>query len=111
LAGKSSEQKRKAYIFSRRKIGALRYCIRNREFKLIFNRKTGEVELYNLLEDPGETKNLKDSLPEKRKELLTRLRAFLKENDSLAKKYKVQSISSQISKEEEETLKALGYVR
>jgi len=54
---------------------------------------------------------LKDSLPEKRKELLTRLRAFLKENDSLAKKYKVQSVSSQISKEEEETLKALGYVR
>ncbi len=111
LAGKSSNQKEKTYIFSRRKTGALRYCIRNREYKLIFNRKTGEVELYNLREDPGETKNLKDSLPEKRKELLTRLRAFLKENDSLAKKYKVQSISSQISKEEEETLKALGYVR
>jgi len=111
LAGKSSKQEEKSYIFSRRKVGALRYCIRSREYKLIFNRETEQLELYNLLEDPGETMDLKDSLPAKRDELLNRLKKFWEENDSLAKKYKAQLGDSKFSEEEVEALKALGYVR
>ena len=40
---------------------------------------TGKVELYNLAEDIGESRNLAAAQPEKVKEMRTRLEAFLKD--------------------------------
>jgi len=43
------------------------------------DKTTGRVELYNLVDDISETKNLAASRPEKVKEMRTRLEAFLKD--------------------------------
>lgn len=48
-------------------------------YKLIKRWKKGEVELYNLFDDIGETNNIADSLPTKTKELYTMLIDYLKE--------------------------------
>jgi len=49
-------------------------AIRVGSYKLIEFFETGQVELYNLADDPGETKNLAKSDPARTRELLARLR-------------------------------------
>ncbi len=49
-------------------------AVRDGDWKLIEFYEDGHVELYNLREDPGERHNLADANPERRDELLKRLR-------------------------------------
>ncbi len=57
-------------------------AIRKRDFKLIYFHLTEEVELYNLKEDIGETKNLSLKFPQKTEELLAELKEWLKESNA-----------------------------
>lgn len=57
--------------------------MRDRDWKLIRFFEDGHEELYNLKDDIGETKNLADSEPEKRKELSAKLTAWSEEIEAL----------------------------
>ncbi|MGB2820948.1 MAG: hypothetical protein WBF17_08205, partial [Phycisphaerae bacterium] len=53
-------------------------AIRLGDYKLIKNLNTGEVRLFNLVEDIGETRDLSKSMPAKANELHRRLTDYLK---------------------------------
>ncbi len=57
-------------------IGMPGAAIRDGDFKLIEYYETGELELYNLAKDTGETADLSDTAPEKTAELLRKLEAW-----------------------------------
>ncbi len=52
-------------------------CIRTQNWKLIYNSVPNTFELYNLEADPKEEKNLAESLPEKKEEILEKARQEL----------------------------------
>lgn len=53
--------------------------VRSGDWKLICNYEDQSLELYNLKEDLGETKNLAESHPEKREELYRRLKQWIEQ--------------------------------
>ncbi len=57
-------------------------AIREGHWKLIEPYETGEIELYNVVADPGETDNLADKQPEMAKNMQARLHAWLEESGS-----------------------------
>lgn len=61
---------------------APRGAVRKGNWKLIENFEDGSIELYNLKNDIGETKNLSNKKPKKVKELLTVLKNWQKEMDA-----------------------------
>jgi arylsulfatase A-like enzyme len=58
---------------------ALKETIRQGRYKLMRFYETGARELYDLGADPGESRNLATSLPDKTRQLETRLDAWLKQ--------------------------------
>ena len=56
--------------------------IRDGEYKLVMNLHTREVQLYNLVEDLGETTDLAGQMPENTERLRRRLLAYLEEVDA-----------------------------
>jgi arylsulfatase A-like enzyme len=54
-----------------------KWAIRSNDWKLVFDK--GEVELFNIVKDPGEANNLKDKHPEKLQELTKLYDAWLAE--------------------------------
>lgn len=52
-------------------------AVRSGDFKLIENYDDGSIELYNLVQDIGEQKNLADSLPQKAQEMKAKLHEWL----------------------------------
>ncbi len=77
---------------------------RSGAYKLLW-RSSGEQELYNLADDPGEEINLKDDNPEMTRLLAKKLEGWL-ELRSLVK----QGGERELSPDERERLKALGYL-
>ena len=71
--------------------------------KLIYNRITGEVELYDLEADPAEQRNIATVAPER----LARMRGQL---DRYLGDEQVAPDRDPLTPEEIETLRALGYV-
>jgi len=57
-------------------------AIRLGDYKLIENLNTGEVRLFNLAADIGETKDLSESMPAKARELHEKLKGYLKAVDA-----------------------------
>ena len=57
-------------------------ALRSGDFKLIYNHTDGSYELYNLVKDVGESKNLAASMPEKVAQLKGKLDAWLKETNA-----------------------------
>ena len=53
-------------------------AIRQRDWKLIQYFENGQLEVYNLQDDPGEAKNLAEEQPQRRDELLRALEAWRK---------------------------------
>lgn len=53
--------------------------MRSGDWKLICNYEDQSLELYNLKEDLGETKNLAESRPEKREELYRKLKQWIEQ--------------------------------
>jgi len=51
--------------------------VREGNYKLIMNSRSGQKELYNLVSDPSETNNLKDQYPEKLERLENLIKSFL----------------------------------
>ncbi|RXP44533.1 DUF4976 domain-containing protein [Lutibacter sp. HS1-25] len=59
--------------------------VRKGDFKLLDFYEDGYVELYNIAKDPGETKNLAASMPEKTKELTKLIQDWRKEVNAVIK--------------------------
>ncbi|HRD51384.1 MAG TPA: hypothetical protein PKY96_01920 [Flavobacteriales bacterium] len=72
-------------------------------WKLIAN-ENGELELYHLAEDPGETKNLAADQPERRDALHTRLKAWHEQTP------RNQSTAEDLSEQDLQMLEANGYL-
>jgi len=86
--------------------GALR-SLRGERWKLIHDRETDRVELYDLAADPGEQDDLSARRPELRDALLARLEAATAPTGEGAVRAEA---AEALSPEEAERLRALGYV-
>lgn len=83
-------------------------AVRSGGWKLIYNRWGRSGELYNLAQDPGETRDLVDLHPEKARELLRMISAQDKENAQ--RSHRVQG-TEELPEDVVEGLKSLGYIR
>ncbi len=83
-----------------------KFSVRQGQWKYIVSEYDGDEELFNLKEDPGELTNLATREVEKKKELSSRLDAVVSSLKRISK------VSDQnISDEDNERLRALGYVK
>ncbi len=99
-------------IFSRKELfrhGDI-YSLTGRRYKLIYNTTTGEKELYDLLQDPGEKNNTAEEFPEITKEFTDKIKTIISENQEFTKKIPKDSGHKTLSPEEIRKLKALGYL-
>ena len=84
------------------KVQDLLRMVRSGDWKLQLDTVSGAVELYDLASDPGETRDLSESEPDRTALLLERLKAFLEAEAS-------GSRIAPPSSEELDRLRALGY--
>ncbi|MEJ5165783.1 MAG: sulfatase [Thermoanaerobaculia bacterium] len=84
-----------------------RYAIRTEKFKFILN-GNGKMELYNLLKDPQEKENLSEKNSKFCKKLKKELQTFKKGLPDLCSK---DIERANLSKEDIEKLKSLGYIK
>lgn len=79
------------------------------KLKLIADYRSGENELYDLTDDPGEKKNIYSAQPEKAAPIKRRLEEWIREKETLAK----HSVTHFIEKDQErlQKLKDLGYLK
>ncbi len=77
------------------------------KWKYIYNYRDKTDELYNIKIDPLELNNLTDKEPEKQNQLKSQLFEWV----SNSKKYGTEKYSFKLLKQEEDSLKALGYIR
>ena len=94
------------YTFSETAFWPSPRCIRTEEWKLIYNRKTKNYELYNLREDPKELNNLINE----RSEIVNSLRQQLKHWSQNAKTNLLYK-KDNLSEDERVKLKSLGYIQ
>jgi choline-sulfatase len=83
-------------------------AVRSRGWKLIYNRWSRSGELYNLVRDPAETRNLADREPEQARNLLRLIAAQDREN---AKRSHHAQGTEELPENVVEGLRSLGYVR
>lgn len=83
-------------------------AVRMGGWKLIYNRWTKSSELYNLAEDPGETRDLAAQDPERARDLLRRISANDRENAQ--RSHHVQG-GKELPADVVEGLRSLGYVQ
>jgi arylsulfatase A-like enzyme len=111
-SGDGLDASRPVYLYRRHydatQIGAIavkgeQYGIRLGHWKYIDAREEGTQELFNLTDDPGETKNLAAAEPEKVSELAGRLQAWVRSE------WQARA-PAEISEEDRARLRALGYI-
>jgi choline-sulfatase len=83
-------------------------AVRSGGWKLIYNRWSRSGELYNLAQDPAETRNLADREPERARDLLRLIAAQDREN---AKRSHRAQGTEELPENVIEGLRSLGYVR
>ncbi len=86
----------------------LMVAVRFGGWKLIYNRWNRSAELYNLTQDPGETRDLVDQQPERARDLLRMIAAQDRENAKRSHRVKG---NEELPEDVVEGLKSLGYVR
>jgi arylsulfatase A-like enzyme len=77
-------------------------ALRSGRYKLVLDLRTNRYELYDLIDDPRETRNLVGERPQVVERLEPRLKSFIEESR--------QTPNMQPSAEDFERLKALGYL-
>jgi len=89
---------------------AFKKAVLENQWKLIHDEITDQLEIYNIAEDPAETKNLIDSVPHIRTHLESYLKAWSHLLKNSKNRHEQQRTISPSDKELEE-LKALGYIQ
>jgi arylsulfatase A-like enzyme len=85
-----------------------RYALRDERYKLFYDTRTGEEHLYDLDADPGETRDVGPSEPLREAYYRQALHAWTLQ---LARRRPSGGEQAQLSREQCENLKALGYVQ
>jgi choline-sulfatase len=85
-----------------------RYALRDERFKYVYYTQTGQEWLYDLQEDPGETRDLAASEPLRTAYYRQALHAWTLR---LARRGPAGSETAELSREQCENLKALGYIQ
>ena len=85
-----------------------RYALRDERFKYVYYTQTGEEWLYDLAEDPGETRDLAAREPLRTAYYRQELHAWTLQ---LARRGPARSEQAELSREQCENLKALGYIQ
>jgi arylsulfatase A-like enzyme len=86
-------------------------AIREGDYKLVVRLLTGKVMLFNLKDDPEETKNLAPAKPDLVKELRGRILNWTEDNLSLRAKFRSAPLTAEQRKEMEERMRAAGYIK
>jgi arylsulfatase A-like enzyme len=94
----------------REHLGTPSAALRQDGYTLIVYTKGQPPELYDLREDPGETRNLAGQLPDRVDLLETRLRELAEELDRQAASLGVRAEDEELDPELLEQLRSLGYV-
>jgi arylsulfatase len=85
-----------------------RYALRDERFKFFYDTRTGEERLFDLAADPGETRDIVLAQPLRAAYYRQALHAWTLQ---LARRGPVASETAQLSREQCENLKALGYIQ
>jgi len=85
-----------------------RYALRDERFKFFYDTRTGEERLHDLEADPGETRDVAEEEPLRTAYYRQALHAWTLR---LARRTPVGSEAAQVSREQCENLKALGYIQ
>jgi len=85
-----------------------RYALRDERFKYVYYTQTGEEWLYDLAEDPGETRDLAAREPLRTAYYRQELHAWTLQ---LARRGPARTEQAELSREQCENLKALGYIQ
>ncbi len=85
-----------------------RYALRDERFKYVYYTQTGEEWLYDLVEDPGETRDLAAREPLRTAYYRQELHAWTLQ---LARRGPARTEQAELSREQCENLKALGYIQ
>ncbi len=84
--------------------------LRDGRYKLIIPRSTWRPELYDLLADPGESRNLALDNPVRSGWMQLRLRGLLRRSHQIARRYRA-GVDTELSGEDLQRLEALGYLQ
>jgi len=95
-------------VFSEEKTELVSLTTEN--YKLIWNKKTDIQELYYLLQDPGEEKNIAEEEKEKTHQLKSQLKKFLSLDEEKPFRYKAKPSKIEIDEALMIRLRDLGYV-
>ncbi len=71
---------------------------RDGDFKLMRHLNTGEIKLFNLVKDMGETNNLAQTMPEKAAKMISKLNAYLKKVDAWTMEEVYQTRSEELKR-------------
>ena len=85
-----------------------RYALRDERFKYVYYTQTGQEWLYDLAEDPGETRDVAPSEPLRAAYYRQALHAWTLQ---LARRGPARTEQAELSREQCENLKALGYIQ
>ena len=85
-----------------------RYALRDERYKFFYDTRTGEEQLYDLETDPGETRDVGPAEPLRAAYYRQALHAWTLQ---LARRGPAGSETAELSREQCENLKALGYVQ
>ncbi len=100
-----------AFALSRDKDVRTRYALRTGGFKLIYDPASASAELYDLANDPGETRNRAGEDPARVEALGRQLEGLVRANAELARGFPaLESAESVLSPEEEQQLQEIGYL-
>lgn len=103
----TNEYTTREQAIKRQIVPGLTFAIRTRSWKYIWS-KEGTSELYNLVADPGETKNVVMEKPEIAEQLKNKLFVWLKNN---SKKKMCMPVFQKYDPEMIERLRSLGYIQ
>ena len=82
FAGKAVERKSPLFWRYDRAIGVNKFCLRDRDWKILANADRTRFELYNIVEDPAETTDLSEREPERLRALAAELKRICGQIDA-----------------------------
>ncbi|MBZ0111552.1 MAG: sulfatase [Thermoanaerobaculia bacterium] len=107
---KSDARSARSFVVGRDKHIQTRYSIRNLDYAAVFDLKSGVGQLFDRRKDPGELEDIQAREPEVFRELVTQLRSYLAREKAEGRELQALDRGSVLGAEEQEQLRAIGYL-